>query len=73
MFNSLLAVVAISLLVSVAMWVSLRIADGADLTVLPASCRKRLEWWRINARNVYAVCAVFVLGTVVLQLTQLGT
>jgi hypothetical protein len=64
---SMFAVFAISTLVSATMWCSLRMAAASDLAVLPASCRKRLRWWQLNARNVYLVCAMLALVTVLLQ------
>jgi hypothetical protein len=70
MSESLVAVIAIALLVSAAMWLSLRVAATSDLAVLPASCRKRLQWWRLNARNIYLICGALAFATAVLQLQR---
>jgi hypothetical protein len=69
---SMFAVFAISTLVSAAMWCSLRMAAASDLAVLPASCRKRLRWWQMNARHVYLVCATLALVTVLLQVHRIA-
>ena len=45
MAQSILPLAAVALLVSAAMWLSLRATTGSDLTVLPAYCRKRVLWW----------------------------
>jgi hypothetical protein len=67
MSQPMFALTAIAVLVAAAMWLSLRSAASSDLGVLPASCRKRLLWWRMNARHVYYICAALALVTVVLQ------
>jgi hypothetical protein len=64
---------AVAVLVSAGMWMSLRVAAGSDLGVLPASCRRRLSWWRVNARGVYLICAVVFAVTVAWQLPYLSS
>jgi hypothetical protein len=68
---TMVALTAIALLVAATMWLSLRVAAISDLAVLPANCRKRLQWWRLNAKHVYLICATVGFSTVVLQLHQL--
>jgi hypothetical protein len=70
MTESVIAVVAISTLVSGALWLSMRMAAGANLAVLPAHSRRRVQWWRLNAHHVYLGCAGLALATVALQVSQ---
>jgi hypothetical protein len=69
--QSMLVLAAIALLVSSAMWLSLRATTGADLTVLPGYCRRRVQWWQANSRYVYLLCGTTTAITVVVALRQL--
>ena len=71
MSQSMLALAGIALLVSSALWLSLRVTTESELVVLPAYCRKRLHWWQANSRYVYLLCAALGGLTVVLELRQL--
>jgi hypothetical protein len=69
--QSMLVLAAIALLVSSAMWLSLRATAGADLTVLPGYCCRRVQWWQANSRYVYLLCGTATALTVVVTLRQL--
>jgi hypothetical protein len=71
MSQTMLAISAIACLVSTSMWLSLRVGAASDLAVLPASCRRRLHWCRLNARTVYLICGGVGLITIVLQVRPL--
>lgn len=68
MMQSMVGLAAIALLVAAAMWLSLRMAATSDLQVLPASCRRRLTWWRVNSRVVYLLCGALVAAALIAQL-----
>lgn len=68
MSQTMIAVVGVALLVSAAMWLSLRATTGSDLTVLPLYCRRRVRWWQANSRYVYLACAVAAVAGVAIEL-----
>lgn len=72
MSQSMLALTGIALLVSSAMWMSLRASTASDLAVLPAYCRKRVLWWQSNSRYVYLACAAVCVVTVLVELHRLS-
>ncbi|HZC54220.1 MAG TPA: hypothetical protein VE441_17225 [Mycobacterium sp.] len=53
-----LALLAIAVVVATAMWLSLRAVPTSDLDVLPVRSLRRIRWWQLNARRIYACCAV---------------
>jgi hypothetical protein len=59
---------AIAVVVGVAMWLSLR-AVPSDLDGLPIGCRRRITWWQLNARWLYAGCAVLAMGAGLMHLS----
>ncbi len=65
-----LALLAIAVVVAAAMWLSLRVVPMADLDVLPVRSRRRIRWWQVNARSVYACCLVLAAGA---SFTHLST
>lgn len=69
-FQPAVAIALMAVLVAAASWLSLQVAAAAaaDLTVLPASCRRRLGWWRLRARATYLLCASSVFLAAVLQI-----
>ncbi len=71
MAQIVLALTGLALLVTAGMWASLRIAAVSDLAPLPASCRRRLHWWQVNARIVYVGCAVLAVFCVAVHLPVL--
>ena len=71
MSQSMLALDGIAVLVATAMWLSLRLSTGLDLAVLPAYCRKRMQWWQANSRYVYLLCAAIGVLTLLLELRRL--
>jgi hypothetical protein len=73
MDRTMTALAALGLLVSASMWLALHAVSSADLALLPINCRKRLSWWRVNARSVYLVSGCVALATVVLHVQVLVT
>lgn len=71
MHQSMVALTGIAVLLSAALWLSLHVAATAELAVLPAYCRRRLTWWRLNARGVYLGCAALALVAVAVELAAL--
>lgn len=71
MSQTMLPLAAVAVLVSVALWLSLRATAGSDLTVLPPYCRKRVQWWQANSRYVYLACALVGVLTVLVELRRL--
>ncbi len=65
-----LALLAIAVVVAAAMWLSLRVVPMSELDVLPVRSRRRIRWWQLNARWVYACCAVLAAGA---SFTHLST
>jgi hypothetical protein len=63
-----IALIAISALVAGALWLSLRVADAADLEVLPAHSRRRVRWWQSHHTHVYLVCAAVAAAAGLTQL-----
>jgi hypothetical protein len=39
-------------------WLSVRAAGVAKIQLVPAQCRRRVQWWQSNARHVQIICAV---------------
>ncbi|MCW2529154.1 MAG: hypothetical protein JWM76_4014 [Pseudonocardiales bacterium] len=73
MYQTMTALAGLGLLVSASMWLALHAVSSANLAVLPVNCRKRLSWWRVNARGVYLVSAAVALATIALHLQVLTT
>ena len=61
------ALLVIAVLLAAGTWVTVRLIP-ADRDLLPLHCRSRLRWWQLNARYLYAGCAVVTLCTVLAQL-----
>jgi hypothetical protein len=58
MAKSALAILLIATLVWFGVWLSVRAAGLAEIQLLPAHCRRRVQWWQSNARHVQIICAV---------------
>ncbi len=56
------ALLVIAVVAAVAMWVALHAVPRADLNALPARFRRRITWWQLHVRWVYACCAVVAAG-----------
>jgi hypothetical protein len=65
-----LALLGIAAVVAAAMWLTLHAVPMSSLDVLPARCRRRITWWQLNARWVYACCVVLAVAG---GLTRLST
>ena len=63
-----IALISIAALVAGALWLSLRVADTADLEVLPAHSRRRVRWWQSHHTHVYLGCAVVAVAAGLMQL-----
>jgi hypothetical protein len=63
-----IALISIAALVAGALWLSLRVADTADLEVLPAHSRRRVLWWQRHYTHVYLGCAVVAVAAGLMQL-----
>jgi hypothetical protein len=72
MSQSITALIAVSVLVSAALWLSLRLGSTADLTVLPLYSRRRLQWWEAHAGYLYTGCALLSAVLVAVQLSRLA-
>jgi hypothetical protein len=71
--KSALAILLIATLVWFGAWLSVRAAGLAEIQLLPAHCRRRVQWWQGNARHVRLVCAFAAGAAACLQLgTSLG-
>lgn len=67
----MVAVTGIAVLLSAALWRSLHVAATAELVALAAYCRRRLTWWRLNARGDYPGCAAVTVAAVAMELVAL--
>jgi hypothetical protein len=65
--RSALAILAIAMLVSSGLWLSMRAARLAEVEVLPAYCRRRVRWWQHNATHVQLGCALAALAAACMQ------
>ena len=57
-----LVLLLIAVVAAAAIGVALRVVPGSDLNALPARFRRRITWWQLHVRWVYACCAVVVAG-----------
>ncbi len=68
MTGSFLAVAVIATFVSVAFWTSMRVAARAELSLLPARYRRRVQWWQGNERAVQLSCAAVAVAAACVEL-----
>jgi hypothetical protein len=68
MSKSALAILLIAALVWFGVWLAVRAAGLAEIQLLPAHCRRRVQWWRSNARHVQIICAVAAIAAAGMQL-----
>jgi hypothetical protein len=68
MSKSALAILLIAALVWFGVWLAVRAAGLAEIQLLPAHCRRRVQWWQSNARHVQIICAVAVIAAAGMQL-----
>jgi hypothetical protein len=66
----LLAVVAVSVLSSLGLWLSLRVARFAQVELLPVRYRRRVRWWLSNAAHAQLGCLAVALVAVSIQLLR---
>jgi len=62
MASPMTALIAVSALVAGALWLSLRAAATAELEILPARSRRRLQWWQSHHGPVYLACAAVAVA-----------
>ncbi len=62
MTTAFAAIIACAVLVSVGMWLSVRVARAGDLGLLPAYARRRMHWCRTNATHIQLGCALVIVG-----------
>ncbi|MEO8889531.1 MAG: hypothetical protein ABI301_07270 [Jatrophihabitantaceae bacterium] len=43
----------------------------AQIEVLPASCRRRLQWWQSHTALITVVCVLAALAAVSMQATKI--
>jgi hypothetical protein len=67
MSRSALALLGIALVVSLGLWLSMRIAARTSVDVLPARYRRRIQWWQGNQRFVQVGCAVVAVSAACMQ------
>ncbi|MEP7179896.1 MAG: hypothetical protein ABI775_12455 [Pseudonocardiales bacterium] len=67
MSKSALAILLIATLVWFGVWLSVRAAGLAEIQLLPAHCRRRVQWWQSNARSVQIACVVAAAAAACLQ------
>lgn len=60
--SSNLALLMVAVGAAAAMWLALRVVPGSDLNALPARFRRRISWWRLHVRWIYACCAVVAVS-----------
>lgn len=73
MSKSALAILGIAVVVSLAFWLSMRVAARAEMQLLPARYRRRVQWWQGNERNVQFACCLVAVATVCVELgTSVG-
>ena len=65
--------IGVAFLVAAGMFATLRIAAASDLAMLPASCRRRLRWWQVNARTLYLGLAALAVLCMAVQVPGLST
>jgi hypothetical protein len=68
MSKSALAILLIAALVWFGVWLAVRAAGLAEIQLLPAHCRRRVQWWQSNARHVQIICAVAAIAAAGMQL-----
>jgi hypothetical protein len=68
MSRSALAIIGIGMVLSLGLWLSMRIASHTRTEMLPARCRRRIQWWQGNERIVQLGCAVAVISGACVQL-----
>jgi hypothetical protein len=57
-----LALLMVAVGAAAAMWVALRVVPGSDLNALPTRFRRRITWWHLHVRWIYASCAAVAVG-----------
>jgi hypothetical protein len=67
--RSALAILAIAILVSFGMWLSVRAAGLAEIELLPGRCRRRVRWWQGHARYAQLCCALAALAAAGVQIS----
>jgi hypothetical protein len=69
MSRSALAILGIAILVSFALWLSMRVAARTtSMELLPVRCRRRIQWWQGNERIVQFGCALVAVSAAAVQL-----
>jgi hypothetical protein len=68
MSRSALAIIGIAAVLSTGLWLSMRVASHTRMEMLPARCRRRIQWWQGNERIVQFGCALAVIGGACVQL-----
>jgi hypothetical protein len=57
MSRSALAIIGIAAVLSTGLWLSMRVASRTRMEMLPARCRRRIQWWQGNERIVqFGLC-----------------
>jgi TRAP-type C4-dicarboxylate transport system permease small subunit len=71
MADSTLAILVIAILISIGLWLSMRVVELVDVQAaverLPPRLRRRVHWWQSNAIHVQLICAVIAVGTLCAQ------
>ena len=57
-----LALLVLAVVVAAAMWLAVHAVPSGDLDVLPDRFRRRITWWQLHVRWVYACCAAVGAG-----------
>jgi hypothetical protein len=57
-----LALLVLAVMVASAMWLAVHAVPSADLNALPGRFRRRIVWWQLHVRWVYACCAAVGAG-----------
>jgi hypothetical protein len=57
-----LALLVLAIVVAAAMWLAVHAVPGPDRNALPDRFRRRITWWQLHVRWVYASCALVAVG-----------
>jgi hypothetical protein len=63
-----LTVLAIAALVSLGFWLSMIAARFAEIELMPAHIRRRVQWWQANTGHVQIGCALLAVTAACIQL-----
>jgi len=56
------ALLTMAVMAAAAMWLALHAVPSSELNALPIRFRRRIAWWHLHVRWVYACCAVVAAG-----------